>query len=116
MMQVIKRAITHSDNAYNIRNIRIIGRACRTNLQSNTAFRGFGAPQSMMITEQIISHVASYLGVPTDHVQKLNLYKDGDVTPYGMVQNECPIRRCWEKLMKNAGFEERRLIVDNYNR
>lgn len=40
---------------------------CKTNTHSNTAFRGFGGPQGMMITENIISEVADKLG--TDVVE-----------------------------------------------
>ena len=70
----------------------------------------------MMVTEQIISHVASHLGVPTERVQEVNMYRDGDMTPFGMVQTECPIRRCWDMLRKKASYQERRVIVDNYNK
>ena len=58
-----ERATLHSTNAYNIPNFDIEGRICRTNLPSNTAFRGFGSPQGMFIMEQIIDHVASALNM-----------------------------------------------------
>lgn len=48
----------HSDNVYEIPNVRIIGRACYTNLPSNTAFRGFGGPQGMLIAENWIQRIA----------------------------------------------------------
>ena len=39
------RALMHSDCSYNIPNVRVVGRLCKTNQASNTAFRGFGGPQ-----------------------------------------------------------------------
>lgn len=63
------RAITHVENVYSIPNVRIVGRVCRTNLPSNTAFRGFGAPQGMMIAEHWMDHVAAYLKVPPEKVE-----------------------------------------------
>jgi len=39
-----------------LRQLRAVGRVCKTNIASNTAFRGFGAPQSMMISEAIIGN------------------------------------------------------------
>jgi xanthine dehydrogenase molybdopterin-binding subunit B len=42
---VLDRALFHVENAYHIPNLRVTGRVCRTNLPSNTAFRGFGGPQ-----------------------------------------------------------------------
>jgi xanthine dehydrogenase/oxidase len=42
---------------------------CKTNLPTNTAFRGFGAPQGMMIAETYISHVASFLKMDPEKVR-----------------------------------------------
>lgn len=97
-------------------NVRIVGKICKTNLASNTAFRGFGGPQGMLITEQWMSHVASFLGLSNEQVRELNMYKDGDPTPYGMVQVDCPIRRCWNTLKEKCSFDQRKVIVDNFNK
>ena len=32
-------------------------------------------------------------------VRYLNLYREGDVTPYGCVLTECRVNRCWSELM-----------------
>lgn len=42
---VMERALFHSDNVYRVAHMRVRGHVCRTNLPSNTAFRGFGGPQ-----------------------------------------------------------------------
>ena len=42
---VLERALFHATNAYYIPNVDVQGRCCKTNLASNTAFRGFGGPQ-----------------------------------------------------------------------
>ncbi|TVU25483.1 hypothetical protein EJB05_27981, partial [Eragrostis curvula] len=60
-LSVLERAMFYSDNVYEILNIRINGHVCLTNLPSNTAFRGFGAPQGMLIVENWIHHVATEL-------------------------------------------------------
>lgn len=57
-LAVLERAMFHSDNVYEIPNVRIIGRVCFTNIPSNTAFRGFGGPQGMLITENWIQRIA----------------------------------------------------------
>ena len=44
-LQVMERAVFHAENCYLIPNIRVLGYMCKTNLPSNTAFRGFGGPQ-----------------------------------------------------------------------
>jgi len=61
--QVMDHAIFHCDNAYKIPNMRVTGFVCKTNTPSNTAFRGFGGPQGMMMAEQWISDVAGVLGI-----------------------------------------------------
>lgn len=42
---VLERALLHVDNAYKWPALHTTGRICRTNLPTNTAFRGFGGPQ-----------------------------------------------------------------------
>jgi len=43
--QIMEKALLHMANCYLIPNIRGTGYLCKTNISSNTAFRGFGAPQ-----------------------------------------------------------------------
>lgn len=39
------RALMHADCVYKFPAQRVKGHMCRTNIASNTAFRGFGGPQ-----------------------------------------------------------------------
>jgi xanthine dehydrogenase molybdopterin-binding subunit B len=48
---ITDRALFHLDNAYYIPNVEFSGRVVKTNLASNTAFRGFGGPQGMLVIE-----------------------------------------------------------------
>lgn len=59
--QVLDRAMFHVENSYKIPVLEVIGFMCKTNLPSNTAFRGFGGPQGMFVAENIIRHMADYL-------------------------------------------------------
>ena len=56
-LAVMERGISHVDNAYHIPNVHVRGHVCKTNLPSNTAFRGFGAPQAMLVAETIVEKV-----------------------------------------------------------
>ncbi|GAB1284988.1 Aldehyde oxidase 4 [Apodemus speciosus] len=56
---VIEFIVLKSENTYHIPNFRCRGRACKTNLPSNTAFRGFGFPQATVVVEAYIAAVAS---------------------------------------------------------
>lgn len=55
------RAVFHMENSYNIPHMEGQGYVCKTNLPSNTAFRGFGGPQSMFMAENYIEDVAAFL-------------------------------------------------------
>ena len=68
LLQVIERALFHANNCYRIPNVKVTGRLCRTNLPSNTAFRGFGGPQGMFICEAYIDDIATKLKLPVDRV------------------------------------------------
>ena len=41
---ILDRALFHCDNAYFLPHVKLIGRVAKTNLPSNTSFRGFGGP------------------------------------------------------------------------
>ena len=56
---ILERAMFHAENIYHIPNTRIRGRACRTNLPPNTAFRGFGGPQGIFVRESVIEEIAA---------------------------------------------------------
>ena len=45
---VLSRALSHADNASFYPAVRLRGFGVKTNRQSHTAFRGFGAPQGML--------------------------------------------------------------------
>lgn len=59
------------ENAYLIGNVDAYGLCCRTNITSNTAFRGFGAPQAMFAVETVIKHTAEEFGFDADKVSSL---------------------------------------------
>ena len=82
---VLERAMLHSDNAYYLPNVRIEGRVCKTNLPSNTAFRGFGGPQGVAGIENVMQAIALALGVDALNVRRANLYgiDERNTTHYG---------------------------------
>ena len=62
---VMERALTHVDNCYKWPSFRCQGVVCKTHTPPNTAFRGFGAPQGMLVCEHIIEHLARATGSPS---------------------------------------------------
>ncbi|MBI0385475.1 molybdopterin-dependent oxidoreductase, partial [Streptomyces albiflaviniger] len=80
---VLARALCHVDNAYWIPDVRVNGRIARTNKTSQTAFRGFGGPQGMLVIEDILGRCAPLLGIDPAELRRRNFYVDGQATPYG---------------------------------
>ncbi|KAI5102079.1 xanthine dehydrogenase/oxidase, partial [Silurus meridionalis] len=115
-LSIMERALFHMDNCYNIPHIRGTGYICKTNLPSNTAFRGFGGPQGMMVAESWISDVALSCGLPAEQVRKLNLYKQGDYTPFNQCLDQFTIHRCWEECITISDFYQRKAKVEQYNK
>jgi xanthine dehydrogenase large subunit len=113
---VVTRALTHTDNAYWIPHFRAVGYACRTNKQSNTAFRGFGGPQGVVVMEDALDRIAHHLGRDPVEVRALNFYADGrDETPYGQTVDENHLERCWAEVKTGGELERRRAEIDAFN-
>ncbi|XP_051780208.1 xanthine dehydrogenase/oxidase isoform X1 [Erpetoichthys calabaricus] len=113
---IMERALFHMDNVYNIPNIRGLGYVCKTNLPSNTAFRGFGGPQGMITSECWINDVASVCGLPAEEVRRKHMCKEGDITPFNQILNDLTIERCWEECLKNSQYYCLRDQVNEFNR
>jgi xanthine dehydrogenase large subunit len=113
---VMWRSLFHCDNAYHLPAVEATGRVCRTHKTSQTAFRGFGGPQAMVVIEEILSHAARRLGLPAHVVRERNLYTDGSTTHYGQPMNDAArIRTIWEQLKETSEFERRRADVAAFN-
>jgi xanthine dehydrogenase large subunit len=114
---VIARALTHIDNAYWIPHFRAVGYACRTNKQSNTAFRGFGGPQGVVVMEDALDRIARRLARDPVELRALNFYRSGqDETPFGQKLEENHLPRCWAEARAGSEWDRRREEVDAFNR
>ena len=71
---VMDRSLFHLDNSYKFDAMRVTGRVCKTNVASNTAFRGFGGPQGMLVCETWIEHVAHVLNKDPCEIRERNFY------------------------------------------
>ena len=113
---VVARALTHTDNAYWIPHFRAVGYACRTNKQSNTAFRGFGGPQGVVVMEDALDRIAVHLKRDRDEVRALNFYAEGQDTPYGQPVEQNLLPRVWAEVKRDAEIPRRRVEIDTFNR
>jgi xanthine dehydrogenase large subunit len=114
---VLTRALCHSDNCYWLPNLRFTGYTCKTNIVSNTAFRGYGGPQGMFAIETILEMIARHLGKAPEEVRARNFYGVGrnDITPYGMKVEDNIIERVIDELDRNVDLAAWRKDVIAFN-
>ncbi|MEP4292607.1 MAG: xanthine dehydrogenase molybdopterin binding subunit, partial [Rhizobiaceae bacterium] len=124
---VTDRALFHADNAYYYPNVRLVSRPMKTNTVSNTAFRGFGGPQGVIIAERMMEEIAYKLGKDPLEIRKANFYGGGgdggesdggdgrNVTPYHQTVEDNIIDRIVDELEQSADYQARRNSVLEFN-
>ncbi len=113
---VLARAICHVDNAYWIPAIRIHGRVARTHKTSQTAFRGFGGPQGMLVIEDILGRCAPLLGIDPLDLRRRNFYAEGQETPYGQpVRHADRVRVAWDQVLATGDVVRRTQEIAAFN-
>ncbi|KAJ9201039.1 hypothetical protein DTO164E3_3788 [Paecilomyces variotii] len=113
---VVERSLSHADGVYNIPNVHVRGRVCKTNTISNTAFRGFGGPQGLFFAESFVSEIADHLNIPVEEFRALNMYKPGDKTHFRQELKDWHVPLMYKQVMEESSYKERRKAVEEYNR
>nr|GMD12939.1 xanthine dehydrogenase 1-like isoform X1 [Ipomoea batatas]GMD16352.1 xanthine dehydrogenase 1-like isoform X1 [Ipomoea batatas] len=112
---VLERAMFHSDNVYEIPNVHVSGMVCFTNFPSNTAFRGFGGPQGMLITENWIGRIALEVKKTPEEIREINFLREGAVLHYGQKVENCTLERLWNELKLSCDFSNACKEVEKFN-
>src|SRR5262249_46331817 len=114
---ILDRALFHADNAYWVPALLFSGRVAKTNLPSNTAFRGFGGPQGMAVIETLLNRAAEVLEVDPARVRRQNFYGGAphNVTPYGQELKHDRMLRIWDEVLASSQYAARRAEVDAFN-
>jgi xanthine dehydrogenase/oxidase len=114
---VVNRAMFHCTNACKISTVRVRAHICRTNIPSNTAFRGFGAPQGMFVGETMFEHAARAVGASREALLRKNLYGPNATTffNHAIKPADLPVQGMWDQLMTQSEFEDRRKAIETFN-
>jgi xanthine dehydrogenase molybdopterin binding subunit len=114
---IMERAMLHVDNAYYIPNIRVSGRVWKTNLPSNTAFRGFGGPQGMAVIETVMDRIARSLKKDPLEIRYKNFYgiESQNVTHYGQTVENNRLHLIYEQLVGSSDYHRRRAAAAEFN-
>ena len=111
------RAVFHLDNTYFLEHVAVTSHRCKTHTVSNTAFRGFGGPQGMVVIEHLIDAIARDLGLDPLDVRRRNFYgmTDRNVTHYGQTVEDNVIHGLVDQLELSSQYQERRRAVQAWN-
>ena len=111
------RAMFHIDNAYYLEHVEIISHRCKTHTVSNTAFRGFGGPQGMMVIEAVLDDIARTLHLDPLAVRRANLYGIGErnLTHYGQEVTGNRLPEIFDRLEHSSEYHRRREEVRRWN-
>ena len=114
---ILDRGLFHLDNAYFVPHLRFTGRVCQTHLPSNTAFRGFGGPQGMLVIEDVLTRAAERLGMDPTELRRRNFYGPAprNVTPYGQTVKDSRLERIHTTLLGSSDYTARRADIERFN-
>lgn len=106
---VLQRGLISSSGVYRIDNLRVTGRAMKTNTVPCGAFRGFGAPQTFFAVEMMMGHVARELGLEALELKERYMVKQGDATSTsGKYHFHVPLPEMVARMDKLTGYRNKR--------
>ncbi|MCF8379563.1 MAG: xanthine dehydrogenase molybdopterin binding subunit [Bacteroidales bacterium] len=116
-MAILERALFHIDNAYYIPNLRVVGHTWKTNLPSNTAFRGFGGPQGMAVIENIMDRIARFLKKDPFEIRLKNFYQNeiNNITHYKQKIENNRLELLEKQILKSSEYLARRKQLKLFN-
>ena len=113
---IVERAMFHANNGYYFPHARITGNRCKTNTVSNTAFRGFGGPQGMLMIEAAMDEVADQIGADPLDLRVRNLLRPGaNSTPYGQEITHYVLADLIKELEQRSDYRDRQKAISEYN-
>ena len=114
---IVDRAMFHTDNAYYLPAATITGHRWFQNTASNTAYRGFGGPQGMMLAEQMLDDIARSLGKDPLVIRQANLYGSDqrNITPYHQTVKGVDLTRIIDELVNSSDYWARREAIRKDN-
>nr|XP_006812476.1 PREDICTED: xanthine dehydrogenase/oxidase-like [Saccoglossus kowalevskii] len=107
-INTMEKMLIQLQNAYNIPAYAISGRACKTNMASNTVMRSPGFVQATPVIETIMDLVAKTCGVPSVEVREMNMHKEGESNHfYQEVPDIGNLTRCWNECIVKSDYHKR---------
>jgi CO/xanthine dehydrogenase Mo-binding subunit len=111
---VLQRGLICANGVYRIDNLRVAGRAVKTNTVPCGAYRGFGAPQTFFAVEMIMDHIAKELGMDSLELKEKYMVKQGDATSTsGKYHFHVPLPEMIERIDELTAYRAKRKLYQN---
>lgn len=111
---VLQRGLICANGVYRVDNLRVDGRAVKTNTVPCGAYRGFGAPQTFFAVEMIMDHIAKEMGIDSLELKEKYIVKQGDSTSTsGKYHFHVPLPEMIEQIDKLADYRRKRELYKN---
>ena len=111
-------AVWWADNCYRHEDWSCGGGIVHSHRAGNTACRAPGVIQSVPLHEYVLEQVADAARLPPDAVREANLYKSGDVTPFGDrigIDYNWTVPSMWAKAKGDWDVDGRRAAIATFN-
>ena len=117
-MAINDRAMFHCDNCYSLGVTKVTSHRLKTHTVSNTAFRGFGGPQGMIVAERLLDEIAFKVGRDPLDVRLDNLYRgpDRNVTHYHQTVEDMVAGDMMRELAETSDYRARRAQIEDQNK
>ncbi|MBV7271734.1 xanthine dehydrogenase family protein [Clostridium sp. PL3] len=111
---VLQRGLICANGVYRVDNLRVDGRAVKTNTVPCGAYRGFGAPQTFFAVEMIMDHIAKEMGIDSLELKEKYIVKQGDSTSTsGKYHFHVPLPEMIERIDELTDYRAKRKLYKN---
>ena len=106
-----------SDMCYDFPNFAANAKIYKTNTPSNTAFRGYGSPPAITVTENMMFDICAEMGYDPVEFRRNNFQQVGYVSHYEQVMEESDVTMadCFDDMIEMYKYYEVKAEVDNFN-
>jgi len=114
---IVTTAMYHLDASYEFPTFDSKGETYVTNTASNTAFRAYGAPPAMIITENMLFDACVEIGLDPVEFRKANLQKAGYETHFGQIMEESDVTMadCFDEVITKSNYYKLKQEVEEFN-
>jgi len=111
---VLQRGLICASGVYRMDNLRVTGRAVKTNTVPCGAYRGFGAPQTVFAVEMVMDHIAKEMGLDSLELKEKYMVKQGDATSTsGMYHFHVPLPEMIQQINEFTDYRAKRKLYKN---